>query len=208
MGVRRPTSLELIVSGYALGIVGTVWDWWEHLVGPGIQPPHLLIDAGGFVVLATLAFSHRVELRGRSFAALGILLIGVTVIAIGPFALMMLAPTSSLMAGLMQAMMSSGALLAYVPLVVLAGWVAWHWFTRGTMSASRRAAAGGIVVVALASVWDLYWHQTNPMELQTSMAALPPHQAIFAGFVIGLVGASGTLVQSMPSPQASDTRSR
>ena len=52
------------------------------------------------------------------------------------------------------------------------------------------AAALGIVVVAIATVWDLYWHQTHPMEVRASMAALPPHQAILAGFLIGLVGAA------------------
>ncbi len=208
MSVRKPTSLELLVFGYALGFLGTVWDWWEHLVGPGTQPPHLVIDTGGFVVLGTLAFASKVQLRGRSFAALGLLLIIATLIAVGPFALMMLAPTSSLMASLMQAMMSSGALLAYIPLVVLASWAAWQWLSHGTTSVSRIAAAVGIVVVALATVWDLYWHQTNPMELQTSMAALPPHQAIFVGFVIGLIGACGTLVDATRGAHAVASRSR
>ena len=44
-------------------------------------------------------------------------------------------------------------------------------------------------MVAIATVWDLYWHQTHPMELRASMAGLPPHQAILAGFLVGLVGA-------------------
>ncbi len=50
-------------------------------------------------------------------------------------------------------------------------------------------AASGIVLVAVATVWDLYWHQTHRMEVRASMAAPPPHQAILAGFVLGLLGA-------------------
>jgi len=87
-------------------------------------------------------------------------------------------------------MMSSGALLAYIPLVFLAGWSAWHWLFQNRVNWWRLAAALGIVVVAIATVWDLDWHQTHPMEVGASMAALPPHQAILAGFLIGLVGAT------------------
>ena len=94
------------------------------------------------------------------------------------------------MAGLMRSMMSSAALLAYVPLGLLAGWAAWRWLSLAPLSAWRLAAALGIVVVAIGTVWDLYWHQTHPMEVGVSMAALPPHQAILAGFPIGLMGAT------------------
>jgi len=93
------------------------------------------------------------------------------------------------MASLMHSMMSSGALLVYLPLVLLASWSAWRWLIQEPLNWWRLAAALGIVVVAIATVWDLYWHQTHPMELRTSMAGLPPHQAILAGFLIGLVGA-------------------
>ncbi len=117
------------------------------------------------------------------------LLVLVVLVAFGPFLLMMAAPRSDLMASLMHSMMSSGALLVYLPLVLLAGWSAWRWLSQEPLHWWRLAAAFGIVVVALATVWDLYWHQTHPMELRTSMAGLPPHQAILAGFLIGLVGA-------------------
>jgi len=72
---------------------------------------------------------------------------------------------------------------------LLASWSAWHWLSQTRVNWWRLAAALGIVVVAIASVWDLYWHQTHPMEVGASMAALPPHQAILAGFLIGFVGA-------------------
>src|SRR5712691_5520153 len=150
--VRKPKPLELLAFGYALGVAGTVWDWWEHLLGPGTQPPHLVIDGGGFIVIAALAFSGKTDFRARSFIALGVLLIFVALIAVGPFALMMLAPHSSLMANLMQTMMSSAALLAYLPLVVLAGWAGWHWLSQGAFSVRGLAAALGIVVVAVATV--------------------------------------------------------
>ena len=182
--------MALLALAYALGVAGTLWDWHDHLVGPGTQPPHLVIDLGGLIVLGVLAFSGKTDLRSRSFAALYVLLVLVALIALGPFVLMMAAPRSALMAALMRSMMSSGALLAYIPLVLLAAWAAWRWLTLTPFTAWRLAAAVGIVVVAAATVWDLYWHQTHPMEVQASMAALPPHQAILAGFVVGLVGAT------------------
>src|SRR5712692_4015616 len=187
--LRSPKPVELLVLAYALGVAGTVWDWRQHLLGPGTQPAHFVIDLGGLLVLAVLAFSGKMEYRPRSFTALYILLVLVVLISLGPFVLMMAAPRSSLMASLMSSMMSSRALLAYIPLVLLASWSAWHWLSQTRVNWWRLAAALGIVVVAVATVWDLYWHQTHPMEVGVSMAAIPPHQLIFAGFVIGLVGA-------------------
>jgi len=200
--VSRPTAVPLLAAAYGLGVAGTLWDWHDHLTGPGTQLPHLVIDLGGLVVLGVLAFSGNTDLRSRSFAVLYVLLILVMLIALGPFVLMMSAPRSALMAGLMRSMMSSGALSAYVPLVVLAAWAAWRWLTLTLLSPWRLASAAGIVVVALATVWDLYWHQTHPMEVATSMAVLPPHQAIFAGFVIGLIGAGYGVIARIRSEPA------
>lgn len=182
------TATVPLVLGYALGVAGTLWDWHEHLVGPGTMPPHLVIDLGALVVIGVLSFSGRTAQSWGSFAALYALLALVVVVALGPFALMMAAPRSALMAGLMRSMMSSGALLAFVPLVLLAGWSASRWLSLARLSAWRLAAALGIVVVAVATVWDGYWHQAHPMELAASMASVPPHQAILLGFVVGLLG--------------------
>jgi hypothetical protein len=187
---RRPRAVAILALAYALGVAGTLWDWHDHLIGPGTQPPHLVIDLGGLVVLGVLVFSGKTDLRSGSFAVLYVLLALVALIALGPFLLMMAAPRSGLMADLMRSMMSGGALLAYVPLVLLAGWGAWRWLSLAPLRVWRLAAAVGIVVVAAATVWDLYWHQTHAMEVRASMAALPPHQAILAGFVIGLIGAA------------------
>lgn len=199
--VREPKAIELLAFAYALGIAGTLWDWREHLIGPGSQPPHLVIDLGGLLVILVLAFSGKVDLRSRTFPALYVLLVLVVLIAFGPFVLMMAAPRSALMASLMHSMMSSGALLVYLPLVLLASWSALRWLSQGPSKWWRMAAALGIVVVAIATVWDLYWHQTHPMELRASMAALPPHQAILAGFLIGLVGAGYGLAINLNRPE-------
>jgi hypothetical protein len=188
----------LMVLGYALGVAGTLWDWHEHLIGPGTTPPHLVIDLAGLVVLGVLAFSGGKAQLSASFAGLYALLALVVVVAVGPFALMVAAPRSSLMAGLMRTMMSSGALLAFVPLVLLAGWSAWRWLLLARLAAWRLAAALGIVVVAVATVWDGYWHQSHPMEVGTSMAALPPHQAILLGFLVGLLGSVYGLTSRVP----------
>ena len=187
--LRNPKPVELLALAYALGVAGTLWDGREHLLGPGTQPPHLVIDIGGLLVLAVLAFSGKMDYRSRSFIALYVLLVAVVLISLGPFVLMMAAPRSGLMATLMRSMMSSRALLVYIPLVLLASWSAWHWLSQSRVNWWRLATALGIVVVAIATVWDLYWHQTHPMEVGASMAALPPHQAILAGFLIGLIGA-------------------
>lgn len=186
---RDLSPIQLLAIGYAVGVAGTLWDWREHVLGPGTQPPHILIDLGGLFVLGVLAFSGKIDYRSRSFTVLYGLLVLVALIAFGPFVLMMVAPRSPLMATLMQSMMSRGALIVYVPLLLLAAWGAWRWLSLGGLNWWRMAAALGIVVVAGATIWDLYWHQTHPMEIRASMAALPPHQAILAGFLIGLVGA-------------------
>jgi hypothetical protein len=201
--VRSPKAVELLVLAYALGLAGTLWDWREHLLGPGTQPPHLVIDLGGLLVLAVLAFSGKMDYRSRSFIALYVLLVVVVLISLGPFVLMTAAPRSGLMASLMRSMTSSRAVLVYIPLVLLASWSAWHWLSQTRVNTWRLAAALGIVVVAVATVWDLYWHQTHPMEVGASMAALPPHQAILAGFLIGLIGSVyGAAALSRPRSSA------
>ena len=188
-GRRHRVALGLLAFGYAVGVIGTLWDWREHLLGPGTQPPHLVIDLGGLLVIGVLAFSGKIDYRSRSFTVLYALLVVVALVALGPFALMMAAPRSPLMASLMQSMASRAALLAYLPLVLLATWSAWQWLSAGRVTWASVASGLGIVVVALATVWDLYWHQTHPMEIRASMASLPPHQAILAGFLVGLAGA-------------------
>jgi hypothetical protein len=198
---RTLRSPNLLALAYALGVAGTLWDWREHLLGPGTQPPHLVIDLGGLLVLLVLAFSGKVDFHSRSFAALYVLLVVVALIAFGPFVLMMAAPRSALMAGLMQSMMSRGALLAYLPLVLLAAWGAWRWLSQAPINWWRLAAALGIVGVAISTLWDLYWHQTHPMEVRASMVALPPHQAILAGFLIGLAGAGFGVASNMKRPR-------
>ncbi len=200
--VRDLNGVVLLAVAYALGVVGTIWDWYEHLIGPGTQPPNVIIDLGGLLVLGLLAFSGKTDFRSRSFMALYVLLVVVALIGLGPFVLMMAAPRSDLMASLMRSMMSSGALLAYVPLVLLASWSAWRWLSLSDLHWWRVGAALGIVIVALGTVWDLYWHQAHPMEVGTSMAALPPHQAIFAGFVLGFVAAGLGATMQLKRPRA------
>lgn len=202
---RRPKAIELLALAYGLGVAGTLWDWREHLIGPGTQPPHFVIDLGGLIVLGVLAFSGKLDFRSRSFAVLYVLLVLVILIGLGPFVLMMAAPRSALMADLMQSMMSRSALLAYVPLVLLATWGAWRWLSMAPVNWWRLAAALGIVVVAIATVWDLYWHQTQPMEVRASMAALPPHQAILIGFLIGLIGAGVGAATGIRAPVSTRT---
>jgi hypothetical protein len=118
---------------------------------------------------------------------------------------MMAAPHSQLMAYLMSSVMTRGALILELPIVLLAGWAAWHWLGGAQIRAWRLGAALGVVVVAVSSVWDLYWHQTHPLEMGASMnmMALPPHQLILAGFVLGLIGSSvGAILATQSSPSS------
>src|SRR5207245_11052675 len=112
-------AIALLALAYATGVGGTLWDWLAHLLDPGSQPPHLVIELGGLLVISALAFSGRIDLRSRTFNALYVLLVLVVLVAVGPFVLMLAAASSALMASLMHSMMSSGALLVYVTVVVL-----------------------------------------------------------------------------------------
>jgi len=72
---------------------------------------------------------------------------------------------------------------------------------RGLRLEDEGGEIGGVVGVAVASVWDLYWHQTHPLEMGASMnmMSLPPHQLILAGFTVGLIGSLALLVRR-PQP--------
>ena len=174
-------------------MAGTLWDWREHFVGVSSQAPHLVIDAGGLLAIGVLAFTDWDQIRGRTLVVFYVLLALVMLILLGPFALMVAAPHGSLMASFMRAGMTRSALGLYLPIVLLASWAAWRWLRLAPVRAWRVAAALGVVVVAVASIWDLYWHQTHPLEMGASMnmLAVPPHQLILAGFVLGAIGALG-----------------
>src|SRR5437899_12596681 len=70
---REPKAIELLAFAYALGVVGTLWDWREHLLGPGTQAPHLVIYVGGLLDTPALAFIGRIDLRSRNMIALYVL---------------------------------------------------------------------------------------------------------------------------------------
>ena len=184
-----------MLAAYLLGVVGTLWDWREHYLGFSVQAPHLVIDVGALLAIGVLGFSDWRRLSNSSFVVIYTLLVLVMLIAVGPFLLMMTAPHSQLMALFMSWEMTRGALLIELPIVLLASWAAWRWLRLAPAKTWRIGAAMGVVVVALASVWDLYWHQTHPMELGASMnmMSLPPHQLILGGFVLGLVGSAAGL---------------
>ena len=197
-------AMHLLALAYLMGVAGSRWDWHEHLIGAANQFPHVVIDVGGLLAIGVLAFSEWKEVSNRTLVALYALLIIVVLLAFGPFVLMMAAPHSAFMRLLMSWAMTRGALSIEVPIVVLAGFAAWRWLRLAPVTAWRVAAATGVVVVAVASVWDLYWHQTHPLEMGASMnmMALPPHQLILAGFVLGLIGSGIGTFMSGRSPRS------
>jgi hypothetical protein len=186
----RLTPHHLLSAAYLVGVTGTLWDWRAHFLGVTSQAPHLVIDVAGLMAIAVLAFTGWAKISRAEIVAFYALLTVVALITLGPFALMMTARHSQLMATLMQFGMTRSAIGLYVPVVLLAAWAAWHWLNLAAVTAWRVAASLGVVVVAVASVWDLYWHQTHPLEMGASMnmMTLPPHQLILAGFVVGLIG--------------------
>jgi hypothetical protein len=191
-----------LLAAYLLGVAGTLWDWREHFLGVSSQAPHVVIDAGGLLAIGVLAFTGWAKISRAEITGFYVLLALVALITLSPFVLMMSAPHSRLMAVFMQFGMTRSALGLYLPIVLLAGWAAWHWLGLAPVGAWRLAAALGVVVVAIASIWDLYWHQTHPLEMGASMnmMALPPHQLILAGFLLGAIGAlAGVLLSGRQS---------
>ncbi len=193
-----------LLAAYLVGVAGTLWDWREHFQGVSNQAPHVVIDLGGLVAIGVLAFTGWAKISRAEITGFYVLLALVVVITLSPFVLMLSAPHSRLMAVFMQFGMTRGALGLYLPIVLLSGWAAWHWLGLARISPWRIAASVGVVVVAFASIWDLYWHQTHPLEMGASMnmMALPPHQLILAGFLLGVVGAlAGVMVSRARSSQ-------
>jgi len=190
-----------LVAGYVGGVAGTLWDWHEHYLGLTNQSPHVLIDLSGLLLVAVLGFAGWRRLNRATRATVYYLLVLVGLLVLAPFLLMMTAPHSAAMAVFMRFAMTRGSLILLGPFVVLAAWAAWHWLELERVTPSRIAAAGGVVGVAVASVWDLYWHQTHPLEMGASMnmMSLPPHQLILAGFTVGLIGSLALLVRR-PQP--------
>lgn len=205
----RLAPIHLLLAAYVLGVAGTLWDWREHSLGLINQAPHLVIDVGGLLAIGVLAFTGWAKISRMEVVAFYTLLALVALITLGPFALMMTARHSQVMAALMQFGMTRSAIGLYLPIVLLAGWAAWHWLRLAPVSAWRIAAALGVVMVAAASVWDLVWHQSHPLEMGASMnmMSLPPHQLILAGFVVGAVGSlAGVLfISQRPERNASAT---
>ena len=197
-------AVHLLTFAYLLGVAGTLWDWHEHLIGLSNQVPHLVIDVGGLFAIGVLAFSEWKAVSNRTLTVLWALLILVLMIAFAPFVLMMTAPHSQLMSLFMGWAMTRGALTIELPIIALAAYAGWRWLRLAPLSPWRIAAASGVVVVAVAGVWDLYWHQTHPLEMGASMnmIALPPHQLILAGFLLGLIGSGADVLLSAASPGA------
>lgn len=198
----RTGSLELLLAAYCLGVAGTLWDWHEHSIGTCLQAPHLVIDVGGLIAMGVLALSDWDRLSNSEFVVIYALLALVVLIALGPFLLMVAAPHSKLIASFMRWDTTHGALLVELPIVLLAAWAAWRWLRLAPVNAWRIAAAIGVVAVGVGTVWDLYWHQTQPLETGASMnmMALPPHQLILGGFVLGLIGSAvGMVLSARPS---------
>lgn len=180
-----------------LGVVGWIWDWQGHLNGVTLQGAHIAMDLGTLaIVLALIVAARRTHFRS-AFLVSYVLLIMVVLVLLGPMVLMGLYRRSAAAATLMQAYMGSlrttGGIPFALPLLALALWAAWLWLCAGGFEIWRVAVAGGLAVLAVGVVVDVYWHQTHPMVSDTgaymNTLTLPGHQLQFLGFAIGCVGA-------------------
>jgi hypothetical protein len=139
--------------------------------------------------------ARRTSFRSPSLISY-VLLTMVALVVPGPMVLMGLYGRSTAAATLMQAYMGSlrttGGILFALPLLVLALWAAWLWLRAGAFEEWRVAVAGGLAVLAVGVLVDVYWHQTHPMVTDTgaymNTLTLPGHQLQLLGFTIGCVG--------------------
>ena len=179
-----------------LGMVGWIWDWQGHLNGVTLQAAHIIMDIGALViVLALVVAARRTSLRS-AFLISYLLLIMAALVVLGPMVLMGLYSRSTVAAALMQGYMGSlrttGGIPSALPLLALALWAVWLWLRTGTFQGWRVAVAGGLAVLAVGVLVDVYWPQTHPMVTDTgaymNTLTLPGHQLQLLGFVIGCVG--------------------
>lgn len=155
-----------LVIGYAVGLVGWVWDYLEHLgtvqLGLGATPAHYLMYLGLVVAVAALVRPWaRVRLAYAWLAASVIVLMFVQPVA------------------------GSAALLV-LPLRSV-----WLHAKEGSTGRWPAVAALGAAVVLAGFAADWFWHAANPgvSEHGLSMLRLPGHRIQLAGWLVGLAGA-------------------
>src|SRR5216683_6702540 len=115
--MSRIQGHHVLVVAYLAGVAGTLWDWREHYLGMSAQAPHAVIDLGGLLAIAILAFSGWRSFSRTTYAVIYIVLVLVALVLFAPFVLMMAAPHSALMSGYMRVGMTRGVLLLQGPVV-------------------------------------------------------------------------------------------
>lgn len=164
LAARRPLVLVgTLLVANLLGMVGWIWDWQGHLNGVTIQGAHVAMDLGALSIVLALVLAAR-----RT-------------------------PFSSLMQSYMGSLRTTGGIPFALPLLALALWAAWLWLRAGEFEGWRLAVAGGLTILAVGVIVDVFWHQTHPMVTDAgpymNTLTLPGHQLQFLGFVIGGLGA-------------------
>lgn len=177
-----------LVVGYALGFTGWVWDWLAHLGAvEGMALAHLLMSCSSVLVLAPLVQWFR---GGMGYlAAYGWLVVGL-VLTLGP--ILAMEGTAPEVRRLLAA--AGGLTLLPIPLRA-----AWLRVQAGKPGLWPGVAAAGISVVLSGVIVDMFWHNANPgvEEMNLNMLLLPGHQIQLVGWVVGLVGASVVVAQSV-----------
>lgn len=195
--VRQPLVLAGTLLMALLGVVGWIWDWQGHLNGVTLQAAHIAMDFGALaIILALIVAARRTPFRS-AFLVSYVLLIMVVLVVLGPMVPMGLYRRSAAAATLMQTYMGSlrttGGIPFALPLLALALWAAWLWLRARAFEVWRVMVAGGLAVLAVGVLIDVYWHQTHPMVTDAgaymNTLTLPGHQLQLLGFAVGCVGA-------------------
>jgi len=189
-----------LVVGYALGLIGTLWDYQQHLAGLHDETPHITFHVGTLLVLAVLVgLTPLWPRRSGYLASYTLMSVGV---AIGFGSLFWLEGLMMQHVTMADPRMMEGQLgmlvgaLVFLVLIARTLWVL-AWSNRGLA-----AAAVGILIVLGGYAFDLVWHQMQlggemeEMGGQMNMLVMPPHQLILAGWAVGLIASSVVLLQA------------
>lgn len=171
-----------------MGLAGWVWDDLEHLriiqLGLGMAPAHYLMYLSGVVVLVALVPPWQ---RALGYLLASVWLAAGVVLTLGAVLVIQGAPE----------VRATLVVLGSIVLLAIPLRAAWVHTQTGRLDIWPAVAAAGVAVVLVGQIVDVFWHIANPgaSEMNINMLLLPGHQIQLAGWLVGLVGAGGVLLQ-------------
>ncbi len=189
-----------LAVGYTIGLIGYLWDWQQHLAGLDDDTPHLAMYVAGLLVLGVLVGLTPLWPRRSGYLATYVwLLAGVSIYA---GSLLWLEGLMTQHVGMTDPRMLQGQLGLLVGVLLLLALLTRMLWVLVRSNAGRWVitVAAGIIIVLGGFIFDFVWHQMNlggeeGMGERVNMLALPPHQLILAGWLVGLIAASILLIK-------------